>query len=369
MFRLDYCFSCKLSQIDCRITLRSKASWRYEVRSARIYYFASTQAKASHLVLWCAVHVRMLLLHSCQSQCAWASWLLGARTLLWPCGLLLEMQRRSHPMHSPLPPSSPSPPPSTTQWSTCCASPTSASVFTETRPCWGSGCIGEVRIWNRRNAWESPRSAARTWVFPHAFQMDSRTAMGLVCSALRTLSRVTWPALKGLPVSWLVPATERWQSASSQHKLRLTWSSGASTLVDACWAHYSNTQCNADTSHAPLIWMCDRTALWPRKDNILTPIQTSPLMWTFATDLLFSLYLLLNQQINDNGKTTRSMSLDDVSIFSVFDNNVFDLKIRSNLFLLIGVCCWCFYSSSLLRCCVSDLFKPNSFHTTGGTLK
>lgn len=207
--------------------------------------------------------------------------------------------------------------------------------------------------------------------------------MGLVCSALRTLSCVTWPALKGLPVSWLVPATERWQSASSQHKLRLTWSSGASTLVDeanrmgqeanntkdACWAHYSNKQCNVDTSHAPFIGMCDRTALWPRKDNILTPIQTSPLMWTFATDLLLSLYLLLNQQINDNGKTTRSVSLDDVSIFSVFDNNVFDLKIRSNLFLLIGVCCWCFYSSSLLLCFVSDLFKPNSFHATGGTLK
>lgn len=142
------------------------------------------------------------------------------------------MPRRFLLMHSPLPPSLPSLPPSTTLWSTCCVSPTSASVSTETHLCYDRGSTGEVHIQIRKNASDPPHSATRTRASPHASQMDSRTAMGRVCTALATLGCVMWPPPKGLPVSWLDTPTERWQSASSQQNHKLISSNGTTSFFN-----------------------------------------------------------------------------------------------------------------------------------------
>lgn len=150
--------------------------------------------------------------------------------LPWPCGLLSETPRRFLLKHSPSQPCLPSLPPSTTLWSTCYVSPTFASVSTETRPCCDRGSIGQVHSRSRKSASGPPHSATRTWVSPRASQMDSRRAMGRVCTARRMQQRVMWPRPKGLPASWLDPRTERWQLASSQPNHRLIYSSGTTSV-------------------------------------------------------------------------------------------------------------------------------------------
>lgn len=175
------------------------------------------------------VCVWLLLLHSCQWPYVSASWVPGVHMLSWPCGLHLETPRLFPPMHSPLPPSLPSLPPSTTLWSTCCASPTFENVSTETHLCYDRGSTGEAHSQTPKNASDPPHSAARTWASPRASQMDSKTAMGRVWTALKMLSCVMWPPPKGLPASWLAPPTERWQSASSQSNHRLMYSSGTTS--------------------------------------------------------------------------------------------------------------------------------------------
>lgn len=145
--------------------------------------------------------------------------------LPWPCGLLSEMPHRFLLMHLPLLPSSPNLPPSTTLWSTCCASPTFVSVSTGTHLCYDRGFTGEVRIQSWKSA-SDPHHSARTTACPHVSQTDSRTATGRVCTAPRMLRFLMWPPPKGLPASWLDPPPERWQSASSQPNHRLIYSRG-----------------------------------------------------------------------------------------------------------------------------------------------
>jgi len=158
------------------------------------------------------------LLHSCQWPCASASCVPGLHTPSWPCGLLSETPHWFLPMHSPSPPCSPKRPPSTTPWSTCCVSPISASVSTETRPCCDRGSTGEVHSRSRKHVPDRPRSATRTWASPCTSQMDSRRATG----------RVMWQHPNGRPASWMNPQTERWQLASSDRpqadsSSRTTW--------------------------------------------------------------------------------------------------------------------------------------------------
>lgn len=146
--------------------------------------------------------------------------------LPWPCGLLLETPHRYLLLHSPLPPCLPSLPPSTTLSSTCCASPTFASVSTKTRLCYERGSTGEVRSQIRKNILDPLHSAIRTWASPRAFQMDSRRAMGVAWTALTMQHCVMGPCPNGLPASWPDPATARSQLASSHLNHRLTSSNG-----------------------------------------------------------------------------------------------------------------------------------------------
>lgn len=275
----------------------------------------------------------MLLLHSCPWQCASASSLLGAPTLPWPCGQLWETRRRSRQRPSPWPPSSPSPPPSTTHWSTCCASPTSASVSTETRPCWGSGSIGGAHIWNPRSAWEPPRSAARTWAFPHASQMDSRTAVGLVCSAPRPLSCVTWAAAKGLPASWLVRAAERWQSASSRHRSRPARFSGAATC--GWWGKQDGTRGRLDnreqaTTPRRHVTGTGQAAAAASQGRWTHSRPISPLTWTFATDFKSWLYYYIYRWIS-NLITMRKLGWGNFYFLCRFLIPIFLVKLQKTM--------------------------------------
>ena len=163
--------------------------------------------------------VSVLLVCSCRSQCASASWAPGPHMLLWPCGLLSEMPRESLLQPSPWPPCSPNPPPSTTLWSTCCANPTSASASTETRPRYDRGSTREApsHVWG--NVWDRTHSTIRT---TRASPTDSRRTTGRVCTALGTQRGATWHRPKEPPASWLDPPAERWQSASSQQNHRRT---------------------------------------------------------------------------------------------------------------------------------------------------
>lgn len=149
---------------------------------------------------------------------------------LWPCGLLLETPHKFLLLPSPWPPFLPSLPLSTTLWSTCCVSPTFASVSTETRLCYDRGSTGEVHSLTRENVSDPTHSAIRMRASPRASQMDSRRATGHVCTALRMQHCVIWHRPRGLPASWLDPATERWQLASSQPNHRPISSSGATSF-------------------------------------------------------------------------------------------------------------------------------------------
>lgn len=191
---------------------------------------------AYHVVAVCVsmykclhVYVWMFLLHSCRWPYVSASWVPGARMLLWPCGLRSETPRRFLLKHSHLPPFSPSLPPSTTPWSTCCVSPTFVSASTGTRLCYGRGSTGGVHSQIPKSALDPARSATRTWASPRASPMGSRRATARVCTAMRMQHRVMWPLPKGLPASWLDPPTERWQLPGSLPSHRLIYSSGTTS--------------------------------------------------------------------------------------------------------------------------------------------
>lgn len=146
--------------------------------------------------------------------------------LLWPCGRPSEMPRGFLQLYSLWPPFLPNLPLSTTPWSTCCVSPTSVSVSTETHLRSDRRSTGVVHTQIRENIWDPPRSVTRTWVCPHASQMGSRSSMGHVYTALTWQTIVIWPHPKGLSACWMDLLTERGQYANSHPNHRLISSSG-----------------------------------------------------------------------------------------------------------------------------------------------